>query len=57
MPLPTLAWTGDAATGHLVLLDQTRLPLEVHQHDCRRLEDVVAMTHPHRLLGWKSCEE
>ena len=51
MPLPTLAWTVDAATGHLVLLDQTRLPLVVHQHDCRRLEDVVESIQSLRVRG------
>ena len=51
MSLPTLAWTGDAATGHLVLLDQTRLPLEVHQRECRRLEDVVESIRSLRVRG------
>ncbi len=51
MSLPTLAWTGDAATGHLVLLDQTRLPLDVHQRDCRRLEDVVESIQSLRVRG------
>ena len=51
MSLPTLAWTGDAATGHLVLLDQTRLPLEVHQRECRRLEDVVESLQSLRVRG------
>ena len=51
MSLPTLAWTGDAATGHLVLLDQTRLPLEVHQRECRRLEDVVESIQSLRVRG------
>ncbi len=51
MSLPTLAWTGDAATGHLVLLDQTRLPLEVHHRDCRRLEDVVESIRSLRVRG------
>ena len=51
MSLPTLAWTGDAATGHLVLLDQTRLPLEVHQQECRRLEDVVESIQSLRVRG------
>ena len=37
----TLTWTGDAANGHLLLLDQTRLPLDVTQRDCRQLQDVV----------------
>ena len=51
MSLPTLAWTGDAATGHLVLLDQTRLPLDVHQRECRRLEDVVESIQRLRVRG------
>ena len=51
MSLPTLAWTGDAAPGHLVLLDQTRLPLEVHQQECRRLEDVVESIQSLRVRG------
>ena len=51
MSLPTLAWTGDAATGHLVLLDQTRLPLDVHQRECRRLEDVVESIQSLRVRG------
>jgi methylthioribose-1-phosphate isomerase len=33
--LPTLAWHGDAATGHLCLIDQTRLPTELVHLDCR----------------------
>ena len=51
MSLPTLAWTGDAATGHLVLLDQTRLPLDVHHRECRRLEDVVESIQSLRVRG------
>ena len=51
MSLPPLAWTGDAATGHLVLLDQTRLPLDVHQRECRRLEDVVESIQSLRVRG------
>jgi methylthioribose-1-phosphate isomerase len=39
MPIPTLAWIGDE-TGHLQLLDQTRLPAEVVINDCRSLKDV-----------------
>ncbi|MFP6768393.1 MAG: S-methyl-5-thioribose-1-phosphate isomerase, partial [Planctomycetaceae bacterium] len=41
MAHPTLGWSGDAASGHLILLDQTRLPLEIHELCCRRLEEVV----------------
>ena len=35
----TLCWQGDV-DGHLVLLDQTRLPTDVVQIDCRTVEDV-----------------
>ena len=51
MAPPTLAWNGDAATGHLVLLAQTRLPLEVRQHPCRQLEDVVESIKSLRVRG------
>ena len=51
MAPPTLAWTGDAATGHLVLLDQTRLPLDVTQCVCRQLEDVVEAIQSLRVRG------
>ncbi len=41
---PTLHWQagtdGNDTTGHLVLLDQTRLPGEVVEIDCRTVEDV-----------------
>ncbi|HEU5119211.1 MAG TPA: S-methyl-5-thioribose-1-phosphate isomerase, partial [Isosphaeraceae bacterium] len=30
----TLAWVGDAASGHLRLIDQTRLPVERVQVEC-----------------------
>jgi methylthioribose-1-phosphate isomerase len=36
---PTLRWEGEA-DGHLVLLDQTRLPGEVVELECRTVEDV-----------------
>jgi methylthioribose-1-phosphate isomerase len=32
---PTLAWQGDAASGHLRLIDQTRLPTRLEWLDCR----------------------
>ena len=38
-PPDTLRWVGDAG-GHLVLLDQTRLPVEVVELECRSVEDV-----------------
>src|SRR5690242_13130293 len=38
-PISTLRWQGDS-DGHLVLLDQTRLPGETVYLDCRTAEDV-----------------
>ena len=37
----TIEWIGDARTGHLRLLDQTRLPEETFYLDCRTVPDVV----------------
>ncbi len=36
----TLCWDGDAATGRLRLLDQTRLPTDAVQIECRTVEQV-----------------
>ena len=47
----TLTWTGDAANGHLLLLDQTRLPLDVTQRNCRQLQDVVEAIQSLRVRG------
>jgi methylthioribose-1-phosphate isomerase len=38
-PIPTLRWEGDV-DGHLILLDQTRLPNEVVDLHCHSVEDV-----------------
>jgi methylthioribose-1-phosphate isomerase len=38
-PPKTIEWRGDI-DGHLVLLDQTRLPIEVVYMECRTVEDV-----------------
>jgi methylthioribose-1-phosphate isomerase len=35
-----IEWLGDADSGHLRLLDQTRLPLETRYLDCRTVQDV-----------------
>jgi methylthioribose-1-phosphate isomerase len=43
IPLPpatVIEWVGDAATGHLRLLDQTRLPNEATYLECTRSEEV-----------------
>ncbi|MCX5658195.1 MAG: S-methyl-5-thioribose-1-phosphate isomerase [Planctomycetota bacterium] len=38
--VPHIEWVGDAATGHLRLLDQTRLPRETVHLDCRSVQAV-----------------
>jgi methylthioribose-1-phosphate isomerase len=38
--LETLAWVGDSSTGHLRLIDQTRLPVERVHVDCRDVPSV-----------------
>ncbi len=40
MSLKTLEWAGDAATGHLRLLDQTKLPGQTVVLDCRDVQSV-----------------
>lgn len=39
-PYRAIEWRGDAATGTLDLLDQTRLPAEYEQWNCRQVETV-----------------
>ncbi len=39
-PLANIIWVGDAATGFLRLLDQTRLPTEEAYLDCKTVQDV-----------------
>lgn len=39
-PYAALRWHGDAATGSLILLDQTRLPGEIVYRDCTTVEHV-----------------
>jgi len=39
-PLPNITWIGDADTGHLRLLDQTKLPTEETYLDCTTVQDV-----------------
>ena len=43
----TVRWVGDAATGFLRLIDQTRLPTEYVEIDCR---DVPAVWEAIKLL-------
>lgn len=47
----TLAWLGDAATGHLRLLDQTLLPTQVSYRDCRSVEEVWEAIKSLRVRG------
>src|SRR5260221_5237148 len=46
----TLRWSGDAA-GHLVLIDQTLLPVEVREIDCRNVESVWEAIRSLRVRG------
>ncbi|MEX0716780.1 MAG: S-methyl-5-thioribose-1-phosphate isomerase [Planctomycetaceae bacterium] len=48
---PTLAWIGDAASGCLRLLDQTLLPIEVREIDCRDVEAVREAIRALRVRG------
>ncbi len=47
----TLRWSGDAATGCLRLLDQTRLPAECVEIDCRTVEQVWEAIRSLRVRG------
>jgi methylthioribose-1-phosphate isomerase len=49
-PPPTLRWSG-GTDGHLVLLDQTRLPGEVVELACRNVEDVWEAIRSLRVRG------
>ncbi len=46
-----IEWVGDAATGHLRLLDQTRLPAEIVWLDCRNVESVRRAIHRLSVRG------
>ncbi len=46
----TLRWVGDAR-GHLVLIDQTRLPLELVELECRQVETVWEAIQALRVRG------
>jgi methylthioribose-1-phosphate isomerase len=47
----TLKWHGDAVSGSLHLVDQTRLPLEEHQVACHDLESVFEAIQALRVRG------
>lgn len=48
--IETLRWVGDAR-GHLVLIDQTRLPLELVELECRAVETVWEAIKSLRVRG------
>jgi len=50
MPPPTLRWVGDSG-GWLVLLDQTRLPTEVVEIECRDAETLFEAIRALRVRG------
>jgi methylthioribose-1-phosphate isomerase len=47
---PTLHWSGDL-DGHLVLIDQTLLPVELREIECRRVESVWEAIRSLRVRG------
>ncbi len=49
--LETLSWTGDASTGHLRLIDQTLLPGDFVQLDCRDVPTVWEAIKTLRVRG------
>ena len=48
--LETLRWVGNEE-GHLVLIDQTKLPVELREIECRRIEDVWEAIKSLRIRG------
>ncbi|HTM55719.1 MAG TPA: S-methyl-5-thioribose-1-phosphate isomerase [Pirellulales bacterium] len=49
-PVPTLAWVGNT-DGHLVLIDQTRLPMELVEVECRDVKGVWEAIKSLRVRG------
>lgn len=49
--IETLRWRGDAASGHLVLIDQTRLPVELVEIECRDVETAWEAIKQLRVRG------
>jgi methylthioribose-1-phosphate isomerase len=50
-PVETMRWLGDEATGSLSLIDQTRLPLELVELNCTRVEMVWEAIKQLRVRG------
>ncbi len=48
---PAVAWTGDAATGHLKLIDQTVLPVEYRELNLNQVETVWEAIKSLRVRG------
>ncbi|MCA9077014.1 MAG: S-methyl-5-thioribose-1-phosphate isomerase [Planctomycetaceae bacterium] len=48
---PTLRWIGTARDGYLRMIDQTRLPVELIEIDCRTVEDVWEAIKSLRVRG------
>ena len=49
--IQTVRWIGDAATGSLRLIDQTRLPTEYVETDCQTVEAVWEAIKSLRVRG------
>lgn len=50
-PPPTLRWVGDAASGHLMMIDQTLLPVDCVEIECRTVEEVWEAIKALRVRG------
>ncbi len=50
-PVQTIRWSGDAATGSLRLIDQTRLPTDYLEIECRDVESVWEAIKMLRVRG------
>ncbi len=48
---PTLRWEGNARTGHLAMIDQTRLPVELIEIECATVEGVWEAIQSLRVRG------
>ncbi len=48
---PTLRWEGSARDGHLLMIDQTRLPIELTEIECRTVEKVWEAIKALRVRG------
>lgn len=51
LELETIGWVGDAASGHVRLIDQTLLPTEFRRIDCRAIDTVWEAIRSLRVRG------